>query len=138
VGSPAYLRRKGTPRSFEDLQHHVCLRFSWEAEHPRWRFRGRQSRSPSELRGNFVATDATTVREACRLGLGLAILPSHVVAPQVRLGELVRVLEHARLPELPIHVLYVEREKVPVRVRVFVDFLVARFANPAWRQRALL
>ena len=37
-------------------------------------------------------------------GIGLAILPSHVVAAQVRSGQLVRVLEHARLPELP-HVL---------------------------------
>jgi DNA-binding transcriptional LysR family regulator len=138
VGSSDYFRRSGTPRSLEELQNHVCLRFSWEAEQPRWRFRGRQSRPPLALRGNLVASDATIIREASILGLGLAMLPSHVVAADARAGRLIRVLQHARLPELPIHVVYVGRRNLPTRVRAFVDFLVGRFATRAWREQALL
>jgi DNA-binding transcriptional LysR family regulator len=138
VGSNEYFRRHGTPEKLEDLERHSCLRFSWEAEHPRWRFRGGQGRTSLELRGNLVASDATVVREAAILGLGLACLPSHVVAQDVRSGRLLRVLENSRLPELPISVVHVGRRNLAARVRVFVDFLVARFANRAWRERALL
>jgi DNA-binding transcriptional LysR family regulator len=138
VGSSEYLRRSGTPQTLQDLQKHVSMRFSWEAEHPRWRFRGRQDRSSNGLRGNLVASDATVIREAACLGLGLAMLPSHIVAPDVRAGRLIRVLERAQLAELPINVVYVSRRNLPLRVRAFVDFLIARFGTRAWRERALL
>ncbi len=138
VGSSAYLRRHGTPRSLEDLPKHACLRFSWEAENPRWRFRSRYCRSPVELRSNLVSTDASVVREASALGLGLAILPSHMVAGDVRSGRLIRVLERSRMPELSISLVYPERSNLSLRVRTFVDFVVERFANRAWRDRALL
>lgn len=138
VGSPEYLRRRGTPQTLEDLQHHSCLRFSWEAEHPKWRFRGGQRCSALELRGNLVATDATIIREAAILGLGLAILPSHVVAHEVRAGRLTRVLERSKLPEVPISVVYTGRRHLAARVRVFVDFIVARFGTRAWRELAIL
>lgn len=138
VGSSQYLRDHGTPVRLKDLENHVSLRFSWEAERPRWHFRGTQGKSPLRLHGNLVASDATVVREAAMLGLGLAWLPSHTVADEVRAGHLTRVLESAPLPEMPIHVLYVDRRNLPPRIRTFVDFIVERFSNPEWRQHALL
>jgi DNA-binding transcriptional LysR family regulator len=71
--------------------------------------------------------------EVVILGLGVAMLPSHVVAQDVRANRLIRVLERSRLPELPINVIYAGRRNLPVRVRMFIDFLVARFATHAWR-----
>ena len=138
VASQEYLKRSGAPRSLADLEKHSCLRLSWEAEHPRWRFRGSARGSALRLRGNLVASDATVVRDAALRGLGLAMLPSHVVAEEVRSGQLVRVLRQAKLPELPISVVYAERRHMPRRVRAFVDFIVARFAAQEWAEQALL
>jgi DNA-binding transcriptional LysR family regulator len=137
VASPAYFSRHGVPRTLSDLEQHVSLRFSWEAEHPRWRFRGAKRRGALGLKGNLVATDASVIRDAAILGLGVASLPSHVVAEEVRAGRLVRVLERAPLPELPINIVYPERT-LPARARKLVEFLIDRFATRQWRERALL
>jgi DNA-binding transcriptional LysR family regulator len=138
VASDAYLRRHGKPRTLADLAGHVSLRLSPEAAHPRWRFRGPPETSSLGLRRNLVASDAAVVREAAILGLGLAWLPSHCVADDVRAGLLTRVLESADLPKLPIRVVYPERRKLPLRVRSFVDFVVERFSSREWRAKALL
>ena len=138
VASGQYLRDHGMPQRIQDMEKHVSLRFSWEAENPRWRFRGRDGAGPLRLHGNLVASDATVVREAAMLGLGLAWLPSHIVADEVRAGRLTRVLESAPLPEMPIQVVYLERRQIPRRVRMFVVFIVERFSRPEWKERALL
>jgi DNA-binding transcriptional LysR family regulator len=138
VASDAYLRRHGAPQTLADVAGHVSLRLSWEAAHPRWRFRGPSESSRLGLRGNLVASDAAVVREAAILGLGLAWLPSHCVADDVRAGHLTRVLESADLPKLPISVVYPEQRKLPLRVRSFVDFVVERFSSREWRAKALL
>jgi DNA-binding transcriptional LysR family regulator len=139
VGSPSYLRRHGTPKSLADLQSHSSLRFSWEAERPRWEYRRRGTcRSAPPRPGNLVASDATVIREASILGLGLATLPSHIVAHDVRSGRLVRVLEHEMRREIPINVVYVQKRRLPLRVRAFVDFVVAALTAPAWKASALL
>jgi DNA-binding transcriptional LysR family regulator len=138
VGSSAYIRRHGTPLSVADLKNHVCLRFSWEAERPRWRLEGGACGASPPLRGNLVATDASVIRDAAIMGLGLAILPSHIVARDVRASRLIRVLEGSALPELPINLVYAQRRSLPARVRAFVDFLVGRLATRTWQERALL
>jgi DNA-binding transcriptional LysR family regulator len=137
VGSPEYFRRHGIPQTLSDLEQHVSLRFSWEAEHPRWRFRGAKRRGGLALKGSLVATDASVIRDAAILGLGVASLPSHVVAEEVRAGRLVRVLERTRVPDLPINVVYPERT-LPARARKLVEFLIDRFASPQWQKSALL
>lgn len=142
VAAPSYLRRHGTPRSMADLHSHSCLRFSWEAERPRWHYGGRRPRgncrSATPLHGNLVASDAAVIRDASILGLGVAILPSHIVAHDVRSSRLVRVLEHEMRDEVPINVVYAQRRRLPVRVRAFVDFVVTSLATPGWRDSALL
>jgi DNA-binding transcriptional LysR family regulator len=138
VGSRSYLDAHGTPRAVADLEGHSVLRLSWEAQQPQWRFRGQQKRWLPNLRGNLVSSDAGVVREAAALGLGLAVLPSFIVAEEVRAGRLVRVLGDKLFADVPIQIIYAERRNLPMRVRVFFDFLVHEFATPAWRQRALL
>lgn len=139
VASPSYLRRHGTPRSLADLQSHTVLRFSWEAERPRWQVRRRAICSAAPpLHGNLVASDASVIRDASIQGLGVAILPSHVVAHDVRASRLTRVLEGELREEIPINLVYAQKRRLPLRVRAFVDFVVASVATPAWRDSALL
>jgi DNA-binding transcriptional LysR family regulator len=138
VGAPAYLRRHGTPRSLAELQSHTCLRYSWEAERPSWRYRRSSCRSAPPLHGNLVASDASVIREASIQGLGIAILPSHIVAADVRSGRLTRLLEHELRQQIPINVVYAQRRRLPLRIRAFVDFVVTSLTTPAWRESALL
>ena len=138
VASPAYVARAGMPRHASDLAHHVRLRYSteWFAE-DRLRWTGRATRERMAGRP-FVAGDAVVVCRAAVEGVGIAFLPSHVVAGEVASGRLVRVLGHEALPRFDLWLLYPQQRQMPSRVRSLVDFLVARFRDRGWQRRALL
>ncbi len=130
VASPGYLRRHGTPRVWSDLRDHALLRHSLITP----RFEGRRSPHHEPL----VSNHAALVRAGAIRGVGVAMLPSFVVAPDVRARRLVTVLDRVRLPRTAIHAVFPQRRNLPLRTRVFVDFLAARFGAPEWRRKALI
>lgn len=62
-------------------------------------------------------------------GLGLAGLPSFMVAPALREGRLQRVLPQWHGAALTLYAAMPTRRQVPARTRAFVDFLVASFGG---------
>lgn len=127
--APAYLARAGTPRVPEDLVHHNCLRYAWVSPRDRWRFtRGRRSFSVP-VTGDLIANDGTVLVGAARAGLGVAVLPAFMAAPDLRAGRLVSLLDRYRRDELGIHAVHPHRRHVPAKVRAFVDFLASRFSG---------
>lgn len=62
-------------------------------------------------------------------GLGIAGLPSFVIADALRDGRLERVLPDWRGLSLTLYAAIPTRKYVPARTRVFVDFLVQTFGG---------
>lgn len=131
--SPDYLERAGTPASPAELGSHNCLHYGVVSFADEWRFRDANKKSVgSAVPGSFVATNGTVLREAAIAGLGLAVLPRFMVAPDVAAGRLRLVLEGARRAEIGIHAVVAHRTHAPARVRALLDFLVRWFAKPRW------
>lgn len=59
-------------------------------------------------------------------GFGLIQVPSYHVQRQLEAGTLVELLPRHRPPSLPLSVLYPAQRHLPLRVRVFVDWLAGR------------
>jgi len=138
VASPAYLERAGVPRHLSDLQRHARLRYSTEEfgeDRMPWTRRVARERVAGH---RLVSGDALIVCRAAVEGLGVAILPSHIVAADVTAGRLVRLLERTVMPTVDVWLLYPTQRHMPSRVRALVEFLVGRFRNRAWQHRALL
>jgi DNA-binding transcriptional LysR family regulator len=138
VASPAYVQRSGAPRHLSDLDRHVCLRYStaWVGEDRLpWTRRATRERTAGR---RLVAGDAVIVCRAAVEGLGIALLPSHVVAAEVAAGRLVRLLGQVPLPRVDIWLVYPTQRHMPSRVRSLIDFLVGRFRDRAWQRRSLL
>jgi DNA-binding transcriptional LysR family regulator len=134
--SPAYLSEHGEPETPEDLAAHDCLIYSYLSTGNVWRFAGPGGREiPVAVNGSFRVNNGIVLAEAAAAGHGILLTPSFYVAPQLRDGRLKRILGGYRLPELPIHAVYPARAKVPPKVRVFIDFLAARFGRkPDWEK----
>jgi len=80
-----------------------------------------------------VTANQAAINVAC-LGWGITRVLSYQVASQVAAGELEVVLEAFEPPALPIQVVYLKNNRVPAKVRTFVDFLAERLGNdPALR-----
>jgi len=133
--SPAYLARRGTPLTPGDLLHHDCLRYSLLESADEWRFRessgeGRSFSVPVEAR--FQAQSGSLVREAALAGMGLAVLPSFMVARDLAAGALVQVLSPYSFIRIAIQALYAPTRTLPGNVRAFIDLLSQRFRVPPW------
>ncbi|WP_434386262.1 LysR family transcriptional regulator [Melittangium boletus] len=123
--APSYLRRHGPVRSPEALEGHVFVNFL-----------SRRTGKPFEVdfqRGeeshvlhlpHRVATNDASIALALGLaGQGLLQVPASVPVRQfLESGQLVRVLPDWSAPPLPFFVLYAPTRRLPLRVRVFVDW----------------
>jgi DNA-binding transcriptional LysR family regulator len=131
--SPAYLGAQGEPRAPEQLVGHNCLRYSVVPLAAEWRFQGPSGSYAVPAGGNFSSTDGSLLREMAIAGLGLAVMPSFMVAKDVAEGRLRLVLEGFRRARLGIHALYASRKQLALRTRLLVDHLARHFARPDWK-----
>jgi DNA-binding transcriptional LysR family regulator len=72
----------------------------------------------------FVSEGLTSVREAARTGLGLAVLPEWLMEEDLRSKRLARVLPQWKTRDVPLHVVYAGQRLLPARVSAFIDFAV--------------
>jgi DNA-binding transcriptional LysR family regulator len=134
--APSYLAEHGEPETPEDLAAHNCLLYSYLATANVWRFVAPDGREiPVAVGGNLRANNGIVEAEAAVAGMGVLMTPTFYVGPLIRAGKLRRILTSYRGPEIGIHAVYPQREHVPPKVRVFVDFLARRFGRkPDWEK----
>ena len=128
--SPEYLTRHGAPRTPEELAAHNCLTYEYGASRNLWRFvdgdgRERQAR----VAGNLHSNNGDLLAEAAAQGAGIVYQPTFIVGDAVRAGRLVPLLQDFQAPPLPIYAVYPSRKHLSAKVRLFVDFLIERFAE---------
>jgi DNA-binding transcriptional LysR family regulator len=83
--------------------------------------------------GNLRTNSGAVLIVAAIAGHGLAFLPTYLVGDALQSGRLVTVLDDYMAPPLPLRALYPHNRYLSAKVRVFVDFLTARFGQePPW------
>ena len=142
VAAPAYLKAHGEPRSLPDLAAHTCLVVRENGGGPGQRFdhwrlqrEGEAEVRHTPVRGPLSSNSGEMVRDWCLAGHGIMLRSLWDIAPQLESGALVRVLREYAMPDADIHWLAPYRAQVPRRIRLLVDFLVARFEDEPWRKR---
>jgi DNA-binding transcriptional LysR family regulator len=132
--SPAYLKRRGTPRRIEDLRKHDCVLFPAVAPKGIWTFQRDRRKHPVKVSGVFETDEMDAVRAAVVAGLGISALPLYMVADALRQGQLVPLLRTFHLvPESSIYLVYLPNRTLSARVRALIDFLAQRFGPvPSW------
>lgn len=128
VAAPDYLRRAGVPSELEQLAAHECIQFELPSSGRRipWLFRepGRE-RELFTTGGYCCSADVLGGVTLARSGAGLFQAYRFTVEPLLASGELVEVLQPYAGASRPFTLLYPHARHVPIRVRVFVDFLLA-------------
>jgi DNA-binding transcriptional LysR family regulator len=133
VAAPSYLARKGAPASVDDLANHDCLVYSLLKATDEWRFREGKSIVTASVEGRFSAASGALLRSAALAGMGLAVLPTFMVAGDLAAGRLRKVLEPSfEGVALGLYAVYPQARRAPQKVRAFVDLLVSHFRTPRW------
>jgi DNA-binding transcriptional LysR family regulator len=72
----------------------------------------------------LISEGATSLREAVRAGLGIAVLPDWLVREDLASGSLARVLPKWYANEFQMNVIYPTHRMLAARVRAFINFAV--------------
>jgi len=125
--SSAYLRRRGAPRTLDELEQHECLllRGGSGLQFP-WRFVTAAGVSQPRVSGRFETNLGEALRDAALAGLGIALHSTWHVCDDLQAGRLQLVLPDVPPVDGGIYAVAPERRK-PARVRAFIEFLEARF-----------
>lgn len=128
VAAPAYLERHGQPRTPRDLLRHNCISFRFPSSGRlyKWELMERGREVECDVSGSLIVNDGETMCRAAIAGIGLAHLIEDIAKPHLARGALVPVLEPYWLTFPGFYFYYPRREHLPVKMRLFLEFLRER------------
>lgn len=138
VAAPAYLQRAGVPKAPSELQRHECLTLSSDASQTRgWAFSTDGVVTHIRPNGRLDCSDGEVLHDWCVQGLGIAWRSTWEVDEEVAAGRLASVLDDFAAPPNGIYALFPQRKHLPLRVRLWIDFLKHSWGDPGyWRTPA--
>ena len=162
VATPRYLQQHGTPRHPAELARFDCLTLSSDASQTRgWAFRlprnaqGRPQEGvlsdagvPKEDAGAgevvhfkpggpLDCSDGQVLHDWCLAGYGIAWRSTWEVEAEIAAGLLVPVLEEFSAPPNGIYVVFPQRKHLPLRLRLWMDYLKHHYGQASFWRGAL-
>ena len=137
VATPAYLKRAGTPKHPSELSRHECLTLTSDASQTRgWAFSVDGALTRLRPRGRIDCSDGQVLHDWCVAGLGIAWRSTWEVEHEVAAGLLVSVLDDFAAPPNGIYAVFPQRKHLPLRVRLWIDFLKHCYGDAAYWKAA--
>jgi DNA-binding transcriptional LysR family regulator len=134
VATPAYLKRHGTPMHPNELTRYHCLTLSSDASQTRgWAFTVHKAQGVEVVHlkpaGPLDCSDGQVLHDWCLAGYGIAWRSIWEVEAEIAAGDLLPVLEAFAAPPNGIHAVFPQRKHLPLRVRLWVDFLKLHYGT---------
>jgi DNA-binding transcriptional LysR family regulator len=123
AASKEYLSRCGTPQSPEDLANHDCIMIGNGQSLPLTGPHG-SIEAPVRVVLRFGSMSIAVAHAVCA-GMGLAALPRMTLEDPMFKDALCPVLTKYPLKQPHMYAVYVSRTHLPLKIRTFVDHLVA-------------
>lgn len=122
--TPAYLQRRGTPQSFEELSRHDTIDMpSPEGRTRPWIFSRGQETTRLEMTPRVSVNEALTIHRLVMNGAGLGILTGYICGPEIAAGRLVHLFPQWSVASVEVNLVFPSRRELAPAVRVFVDYM---------------
>ncbi|MCF2859202.1 LysR family transcriptional regulator [Pseudoalteromonas sp. SMS1] len=125
VAAPSYLTAYGTPNHPNQLKSHRCI----IANNDHWVFNIDGTKQSIKVAGQWRSNNANVVLEACEQGLGIAYMPQSTFTESLEQQTLVPILEPYCISGATSWIVYQNKQFMPLRARLAIDFLLAQFAD---------
>ncbi|MFT3765988.1 MAG: LysR family transcriptional regulator [Minicystis sp.] len=125
VASPAYLRRHGTPRTIEDLDHHLVVHYSLSlgSDPPTFEYRDGDRYRERPMRSLVTVNSADAYLAACVAGLGIIQAPRLGMRAKLGDGAIVEVLPDFTCEPMPVTLVHGHGRNVPKTVRAVMAWI---------------
>ena len=119
--SPDYLQRVGVPSSLADLSQHHIVNYAGAVGEQQAIF---EYDDQHIMLNSIISVNNTEAYiAAAKAGLGIIQVPHFDVKQELAQRHLHTLLDHYTAPAMPIQILYQNREYLPARISVFIDWL---------------
>jgi DNA-binding transcriptional LysR family regulator len=127
AASPQLLKKHGVPRSPGDLHEYPRVVFNSPFLSP-WRFRHPDTNKIHMVSDTprLLVSSPDAAADAAIDGVGATLLLEHDVAGAVRAGKLRLILQEFEVDPVPVHLVHLSRDMMPVKLRRFIDFAVPK------------
>ncbi|HZW13629.1 MAG TPA: LysR family transcriptional regulator [Noviherbaspirillum sp.] len=133
--SPAYLKRRGVPRTPQDLLQHDCLVYQGiPALRSGWRYMIGNKEVPLQVGGKCRVNNSEVLLQLALDGMGIILFPTYIVGPHLKSGRLKVILpDSVANPDSGLFMTYLPNRYMQPKVRAFIDHLVEYFGpQPHW------
>lgn len=127
TASPAYLKRRGVPKTPDDLAEHDKVHHSGLRSGNLWIMKKGSVERRIPVAAHVMVNAGVTLRDAAVMGLGIAYLPEFITGDALRAGRLVRVLPEWKTQSIDVNAVYPSNRNITPKVRKFVAVLAKRF-----------
>ncbi len=139
VATPKYLQQHGTPQHPSELTRHDCLTLSSDASQTRgWAFQVPKDGVAELIHlkpgGPLDCSDGQVLHAWCLAGYGIAWRSTWEVEAEIAAGTLVAVLDEFAAPPNGIYAVFPQRKHLPLRVRLWIDYLKHHYGQPGYWQ----
>ena len=122
--SATYLKTAGEPRAIADLTSHTLLCMAHRQNEVTWTLHNEQQETVTlSFRPRLLSNDIAPISQAIVAGVGIGLLPEFLFQQELQGGDIVNVLPQWSSAPVPINALYPSRKYVPIKVKVFLEFL---------------
>ena len=135
VATPEYIQAHGQPLHPNELNKFDCLTLSSDASQTRgWAFSFPNEAGEREVTylrpaGPLDCSDGQVLHDWCLVGYGIAWRSIWEVEAEIASGQLVTVLEDFAAPPNGIYAVFPQRKHLPLRVRLWIDFLKHNYSQ---------
>lgn len=138
--SPSYLAGRDAPQHPEDLGRHACLVQTFAAGEQAWNFRDAAGqRRRVAVHGALRANNTEMLREAAIGGVGVVLLPTWLIGPDLQAGRLQALLPgweaSPTAMDAGIHAVYLPNRRGSRPLASLIEALQAHFGTPPYWDR---
>ncbi len=130
--SPGYLQQYGTPQHPQDLaRRHQLIQVRSAQTRRMFEHTLHRDSESLNVRGQWqiAVNDAQAALIAAKAGAGVVTTYQFLVAEAVSCQQLVRLFPDWQIDPLPVHIAWPENKSMPLRVRVFIDWVTELFTR---------
>jgi len=120
--SPTYLAERGTPTRPAELDGHCRVVFSGALDVGAWIFGSGSTAETSSFRPRLTVNTAEAAIDAAVSGFGITRVLSYQIAPALKAGALITIMEEFEPPPLPVNLVYAGQRLLPLKLRAFLDY----------------
>lgn len=124
--TPVYLEKHGTPDTPAELSDHTLIAASTISSNHEWKFGRVPELSSIRVKPRLILNNNDAAIEAVLQGFGIARLLSYQIGTYLVTGQLKIILRESEPNPMPIHVVHREGRYASIKVRAFIDLIVAR------------